>query len=456
VEYRVDDFYRTLVERSPMMITVVGADGTPLWSSPAARPVLASGAALDTLREALDVGFEGPVELRLTDADGRTRVLSLVAQDLRNDPAVRGTAFFGTDVTRARAAELRERVDAARMTALIESLHVGVLLQDEQQRVVLANSAFVELFALGLSASGFTHAFADQEAAAERIADTVRRGRPTVGDEIVLADGRILERDYVPVTLDGATLGHLWVFRDVTAQTEIRRGLETRNRVLTELSSLKTEFVRVVSHELRTPLTSIATFASMLDSNTDGTEWQDAVAAIRRNASRMLALVADLLLLAKLESGEIVLAKDPVDLAALVREACADRSVPSQVAAGPPVEADEPLLRQLFDTAIGLVVAAGEADAASGETAKVVATATGACWTVEAAAPTSEPTTAERLLSTRLPHPDTEGQYRTGALALMLAREIAARHGGQLSMSAEPPGVRVTVRLPVRGHAAAS
>jgi PAS domain S-box-containing protein len=448
-----------------MMITVVDADGTPLWSSPAASPFLASEAALDTLRRALAAGFGEPVELRLAEADGRTHVLSFVAQDLRDDPDVRGVAFFGTDVTRARAAELRERVDAARMTALIESLHTGVLLQDEQERVVLANSAFVELFALGLSAEqlrgtaphgstgAYTYAFADRQAATRRIADTVRRGRPTVGDEIVLADGRVFERDYVPVTLDGATHGHLWVFRDVTAQSEIRRGLETRNRVLTELSSLKTEFVRVVSHELRTPLTSIATFASMLDSNTEATERQDAVAAIRRNASRMLALVADLLLLAKLESGEIVLAKDPVDLAALVREACADRSVPSQVADGPPVQADEPLLRQLFDTAIGLVVAAGETDAGRGDTATVVATATGSCWTVEAAAPTSEPTTAERLLSTRLPHPDTPGEYRTGALALMLAREIAARHGGQLSMSAEPPGVRVTVRLPAHGHA---
>ena len=65
--------------------------------------------------------------------------------------------------------------------------------------------------------------------------------------------------------LDGSTLGHLWVFRDVTAQAEVRRTLEERNRILTELSALKTEFVAVLSHELRTPLTSIATFAGMLD-----------------------------------------------------------------------------------------------------------------------------------------------------------------------------------------------
>src|SRR5690242_6591490 len=176
----------------------------------------------------------------------------------------------------AKGYQRRERIEVARMATLIESMGVGILLLDEHQRVVLTNSAFVELFALGLSpdklrgtaprgAGGMlTHAFADREAAERRIDETVKRGRPTLADEITLIGGQVLERDYLPVVLDGATLGHLWVFRDVTAQAEIRRGLEERNRMLTEVSELKTEFVRVASHELRTPLTSIATFAGML------------------------------------------------------------------------------------------------------------------------------------------------------------------------------------------------
>jgi hypothetical protein len=97
------------------------------------------------------------------------------------------------------------------------------------------------------------------------------------------------------------------------------------------------------------------------------------------------------------------------------------------------------------------VLAAGDVGAGLFDTATVVASADAVMWTVEVTSPTGEPATAERLLSTRLPHPDNQGEYRTGALALMLAREITARHGGQLSVSAEEPGVRVTVRLPVRG-----
>jgi PAS domain S-box-containing protein len=376
----------------------------------------------------------------------------------------------------AKGFERRERVETARMTTLIEALNVGILLQDEQQRVVLTNSAFVEFFAVGLTpdklrgtaprGGSFTHAFADREAAERRIAETVRGGRPRMGEEVRLADGLVLERDYVPVTLDGATLGHLWVFRDVTAQAEIRRGLEERNRMLTEVSDLKTEFVRVASHELRTPLTSIATFSSMLEqaAGLAPEERELAVAAIRRNAERMQVLVADLLLLAQLESGEVSLCPSQVDLVALAKEACTAAAsvgeagsagkpgwavaMREDITSGPAVEGDAVLLRQLFATAVGVVAAA--ADPGAPVTATAEADETG--WTFEVTTETAEPATAERLLSTRLPHPAVDGEYRTGALALMLAREIAARHAGKLTSSVAAPGMTVLVKLPISGN----
>jgi PAS domain S-box-containing protein len=361
----------------------------------------------------------------------------------------------------AKGYQRRERIEVARLATLIESMGVGILLLDEHQRVVLANSAFVELFAIGLSpeklrgtaprgAGGtFTSAFADRDAAEQRIEETVKRGRPTLGDEVNLVGGRVLERDYLPVILDGATLGHLWVFRDVTAQAEIRRGLEERNRMLTEVSELKTEFVRVASHELRTPLTSIATFAGMLASDEgilDPDDRQAATTAIKRNADRMQILVADLLLLAQLESGETTLSTGPIDLPVLVREACDDAGVPVRISTGPAIEGDEALLWQLLVTAVGVVSAAAD----PGAPVNASAIAGGNRWTIRINTETSEPATLERLLSTHLPHPDAEGEQRTGALALMLAREIATRHGGKLTSAVTPTGVTVTVALPIR------
>lgn len=483
------EFHRTLVESAPGLIAVLDAAGDVRWSSPACAELTSAPTGGEALRRA---AASGSVEVRLSTETDTTRSLALVARDLLTDPAVHGIVCYGTDITRARDAERRHRVEAARLTALIEALNVGVLLQDEQQRVVLANSTFVELFALGLAperlrgaatrgGSAFAQWYADQDAAERRVAETVSHGRPAVGEEVVLGNGRVMQRDYQPITLDGTTLGHLWVFRDVTAQAEIRRGLEARNRILTELSSLKTEFVRVASHELRTPLTSIATFAAMLDdgsgapSGLDSDDRDTAIAAIRRNADRMLVLVADLLLLAKLESGEITLRDEAVDVPALIASArehavhgpdpgsggglitfAHHPAVPVdlRVGDGRSVRGDPTLLEQLVDTAVGLVVAAADPDgtvtvtATSRET--VIADGDRTGWTIGVSTATAEPASAERLLSTRLPHPDTFGELRTGALALMLAREIAARHGGELITAAGEHGVTVTVRLPHR------
>jgi PAS domain S-box-containing protein len=327
----------------------------------------------------------------------------------------------------AKAHQRRERAELARLTTLVESLRVGVLVLDEHHRVVLANTAFVELFAIGSTP------------------EQLRGTALTVpGDP----PDHVLERDHAPVTLDGAALGHLWVFRDVTAQSAVRRGLEERNRLLLEVSSLKTEFVRVASHELRTPLTSIATFAAMLEDEgaLDAADRLAAVTAIRRNADRMQVLVADLLLLAQLESGETTLSLGPVDVAAVVREI----HPAAQVGAGPVTEADEALLWQLLSTAIGVVVAAADPDAPVAVAATAGGTGADEQWTVRVSTATDQPATAERLLSVRLPHPDAEGEHRTGALALMLAREIAARHGGKLTTAVDVDGMTVTVELPIR------
>jgi PAS domain S-box-containing protein len=358
----------------------------------------------------------------------------------------------------AKGYQRRERLEMARMATLIESMTIGILLLDEHQRIVLTNAAFVELFELdkrGLTpdklrgtaprgpGGAFTTAFADREAAEQRIEETVRRGRPAMGEEVVLAGGHVLERDYLPVALDGDTLGHLWIFRDMTAQAAVRRGLEDRNRMLTEVANLKTEFVRVASHELRTPLTSIATFASMLGGHLDPDDEEIAVAAIRRNAERLQILVADLLLLAQLESGETSLTLRPLDLAAIVGEACNAAGVQATIGTGPRVEGDEAFLWQLVTTAVGVVVDAADPEAP----VHASATCDSGKWTVEVTTETAEPASEERLLSTRLPHPDAEGEHRTGALALMLAREIATRHGGALTTVVAEAGMTITLRL---------
>src|SRR5947209_14716451 len=101
--------------------------------------------------------------------------------------------------------------------------------------------------------------------------------------------------------------------REVT----LRIDLEKANERLRELDRLKSEFFANVSHELRTPLTLILAPAASLSNESHGTllgGQRTLVETIHRNASRLLHLINDLLLLAKLESGEPRIERVPVDV----------------------------------------------------------------------------------------------------------------------------------------------
>ncbi|HVF02906.1 MAG TPA: ATP-binding protein [Rubrobacteraceae bacterium] len=81
-------------------------------------------------------------------------------------------------------------------------------------------------------------------------------------------------------------------------------------------------FVADASHELRTPLTSVLGYLDVLQESgdTDPAVRQRALAAIREEGGRMARMVEDLLVLARLDA-QRKMSVEPVDLAALAREA---------------------------------------------------------------------------------------------------------------------------------------
>jgi len=112
--------------------------------------------------------------------------------------------------------------------------------------------------------------------------------------------------------------------------------LDEANAELREVDRLKTEFVASVSHELRSPLTSIRGYAELLldDASTEDNNPQARMLGIiDRNATRLLSLVEDLLLLSKVDSKTLDHKIESVDLADLADGAIVVLQ-PAQEAAG--------------------------------------------------------------------------------------------------------------------------
>jgi len=458
------EFFRALVEEAPIEVGLLDDSGVLVWQS---RTGLANSGdrrgrhadeliaelvhpsdldrARALLRRAVESGISDPATVRVRAVDGAWREMSLLARVLSREPALSGVAFYLVDHTVARAAE---RLEATRLRTLIQSLSVGVILQDPDRRVVVTNAALTDMFgieggpaALEGSASEenyrrYRHLMADPDDAHKLFEEILHRGEPVRDRETVLNNHRVLSSDYTPISADGNVVGHLWMYRDVTAQADRNRALQERNAVLAEVARLRRDFVSIMSHELRTPLTSIATFTEMLP-EADG----ECIAAIRRNTERLLVLVDDMLELARLEAAESPAVRVPVDLAELLCEAGVAGGAHPEIEAGPALDGDPAMLRELFDTVVAVIGAVGAA-----VTVRAAADAT--AWRVLVLAGSSAPVTIERLLSTRLPHPHKEDEHRTGAFALLLARAMAARHGGELHTDIGSGSVAVTVSLP--------
>lgn len=429
-------------------------------------------------------GPEVPIELRVRAADGTFHRLEMFGEDLRDDPAIHGVLITSHDVTERRAAEHRLEVALAQLGALVTSLRDALLFVDDTGRVVYANQAFCDAFGFeggpstvtGRSIvdlrSAATRVVADPEEFVARVEAIYAAWEPVSDEELLLRDGRTLARDYVPVPLDAVRRGHLWLYRDITErkaleaqrtlaldqQRAARAAIEEQNRSLRELASLKDEFVATVSHELRTPVTAVASFAGLLqDDAVDLPEEQREFAAIiERNASRLLHLVDDLLLLGRLESGQLPVQPGPVDLAAHLDVAVASIrpaadaggvTVTAKVPPGPPVRADAQRLDQVLANLLSNAVKFTP----DGGAVTVEARHEPDGWVLEVrdtgvGIPEAEQATIFRRFTRGS---NADDRVPGSGLGLVITRAIVERHGGTIDLtSVQDEGTTVVVRLP--------
>ena len=111
----------------------------------------------------------------------------------------------------------------------------------------------------------------------------------------------------------------------------------------------KDQFLANVSHEIRTPMTSILGFAEvLLEPEQAPIERDDALQAIRRNASHLSDLVNDILDLSKLEAGQMSVERVRCDLPQLVHDAgCLARQGLLDKGLTFTITADGPIPRQI-------------------------------------------------------------------------------------------------------------
>ncbi len=126
-----------------------------------------------------------------------------------------------------------------RLNSIIANLQTGIILEDENQKILLANKKFCELFGIttepdaikgldsGLMARGTTSIFKNQHQFFKRVEEILQKKEMVIAEEIELTDGRFFERSFIPIAnIDNQYSGHLWSYDDITIKKKYKESLE--------------------------------------------------------------------------------------------------------------------------------------------------------------------------------------------------------------------------------------
>ena len=262
-------------------------------------------------------------------------------------------------VQRVRLAEIDAKRERDRLNLILENVADPILVTDDRSNIILMNKEAEQLFeaddserweraalvqANDTKFTTFISDFTISPALARR--EQMKLQIPDTGVElpVEVVSGKILNRRGEPLAI-------VSVLHDLTEQVENERlyeelktfssqleeritaatadlaeqntRLQWQSRELEKANRLKSEFLASMSHELRTPINALIGYASLMLDRIYGDltpRQEEGLKRIQGAAQHLLALINDILDLAKIEAGRMPLHLDDVTLGDIMTE----------------------------------------------------------------------------------------------------------------------------------------
>ncbi|MDH5424175.1 MAG: PAS domain-containing protein [Gammaproteobacteria bacterium] len=249
-----------------------------------------------------------------------------------------------TDITHVKQAESELREKEQRMSLAIEGAGDGIW----DWNIIKGSMSFSRLYEqmLGynehelkpLPSSWESRVFVDDLAPTQAIIQRYLSGE--IPDYIAEYRMRCKDGSYKWIMCRGKLVARtqaglpermIGIHTDISERKESEQVLVSAREEADRANRAKSEFLSSMSHELRTPMNAILGFAQLLEMDQDLNEHQlESVSDIMKGGEHLLALINEVLDLAKIESGNIDLSLEPVELKGIIAE-CFELMLPLAV-----------------------------------------------------------------------------------------------------------------------------
>lgn len=339
-----------------------------LLTSHLSKAVAASGASIAA----------GSRELNMVDPDDGTDLLfEVLTQPLDDDESAivsvlrdvtdlrRAAGELELQVQRVRLAEYEAKRESDRLNLILANVADPILVTDDRSNITLMNRQAELLFGSATSNIGYASGDRSSAVRANDTKFTTFISDFSLSSEVARREDMELERpgdhpETIPMEVlagkivdrRGEPLAIVSVLHDLTEQAENERlyeelqnfnnelearvraatsdlgeqnvRLQWQSRELEKANRLKSEFLASMSHELRTPINALIGYTALMLDRIYGDlneRQEEGLTRIRAAAQHLLALINDILDLAKIEAGRMPLHFEDAVLQDVIREA---------------------------------------------------------------------------------------------------------------------------------------
>jgi len=391
---------RLVTENIPIKIIYWDATGRTLFANPQYAKALGKASVAEVIgktipelipaenwaahRPYFDRALAGEgVRYEYTAPVGNSGVLDIhLVPDVGGDGSIRGVFATIVDISSLKTAQQELRRSLSLLEATLESTADGLLVVSPDGRISSFNRRFVQLWGIPhpVLESRDDHRaiefvlgqLADPAAFTAKVEALYAHPEAESFDVLHFKDGRVFERYSRPQQVEGAVVGRVWSFRDVTARARAEAAVHELNAELEARVAMRTAdlalanreleaFSYTVSHDLRAPARAVAGFSQILLADHAAQLDEDGRRLLERMSAageRMGEMIDGLLRLARVSRAE--LARAPLDLSAMARTVWEEvaatepgRRVEFRATEGLRTHADPVLVRNVLQNLLG-------------------------------------------------------------------------------------------------------